>query len=113
MKKEKSYQDVEKYVKMITEKYDWKLTRDEEMLDSLISGLQRNFNRLGYYNCPCRDNQGDPKLDKDIICPCEYARDHDVDVLGYCFCALFFRKDFDMSKKITQIPERRPPEKSG
>lgn len=106
--KEKSYEDVKQYAEMICKRYDWKLTDDEEMLESLISGLQTNFNRLGYFNCPCRDNQADAKLDKDIICPCLYAREHDVDQHGYCFCALFFRQDFDTSKPFQQIPERRP-----
>ncbi len=113
MKRQKTFEDVKKYVEMIAQRYDWDLIEDEDMLESLISGLQTNYNRLGYYNCPCRDSQADAQLDSDIICPCLYAREADVEEQGYCFCALFFRKGFDQSQPFSQIPERRPREKMG
>ena len=113
MTQQKSHADVEDYVQRITERYGWKLTDDQEMLENLVVGLQTNFNRLGYYNCPCRDTHSDAKADRDIICPCVYAREADVEEYGYCYCALFFRKDFDTAKATSQIPERRPPELSG
>lgn len=109
MKKNKTYTDVKGYAQKIADRFGWVLTGNEEMLDHLISGLMENFNRIGYYNCPCRDSQHDPARDRDIICPCVYARDSDVREYGRCYCALFFRKDFDMSQPISMIPERRPP----
>ena len=108
MSREKTMEDVRVYVETIARRFGWKLNERQEMLDGLISGLMQNYNRLGYYNCPCRDSQQDRKLDRDIICPCEYAREADVAEYGHCYCALFFRKDFDMSREITMIPERRP-----
>jgi ferredoxin-thioredoxin reductase catalytic subunit len=108
MSRKKTVQDVRRYVDRVARQFDWKLNDREEMLDGLVAGLMENFNRLGYYNCPCRDSQEDPKIDRDIICPCLYARDFDVEEHGHCYCALFFRKDFDMSREITMIPERRP-----
>jgi len=108
LKAEKTYGEVQDYVQRIAERFDWKLVEDAEMLDWLVSGLQTNFNRLGYFNCPCRESQDDARADRDIICPCLYARDADVRQYGYCFCALFFRGDFDQSQPLAQIPERRP-----
>lgn len=105
----RTYDEVLEYARRICERFDWHLQTDAEMLESLIEGLQRNFNDLGYYNCPCRESAHDAKADRDIICPCLYARDADVADFGYCYCALFFRKDFDPKKATSQIPERRPP----
>ena len=55
------------YVKKIAQRYGWELTSDHEAQSDLIEGLTHNFNRYGYYNCPCRDSQNDRKLDRDII----------------------------------------------
>ncbi len=107
MNKKKTFEDVKEYVKKIAHRHGWKLNMDEEMFDILIEGLKKNFNRLGYYNCPCRDSQEDQKLDQDIICPCTYARNADIEEYGHCYCALFFRKEFEMSQEISMIPERR------
>jgi ferredoxin-thioredoxin reductase catalytic subunit len=102
----KSLDEVRAYAERIAEKKGWKLTGRRDMLEHLLNGLMENFNRYGYYNCPCRDSQDDRKKDRDIICPCLYAREHDVDEHGYCYCALFFRKDFDPSQPIKMIPDR-------
>jgi len=108
VKKSKTVEDVKIYVDRIAERYTWKLNSNEEMLNYLLVGLAENFNRLGYYNCPCRDSQEDTRLDQDIICPCLYAREADVKEYGHCYCALFFRNDVDMTGEIKMIPERRP-----
>ena len=108
MAESKTAQDVHEYVKRVAQRQGWKVNNRQDMLDDLIDGLMVNYNRLGYYNCPCRDSQQDSKLDRDIICPCIYARKADVDEYGHCYCGLFFRKDFDMSGEIAMIPERRP-----
>jgi ferredoxin-thioredoxin reductase catalytic subunit len=111
MSEKRSYQDVQEYVRRVADKLGWKLNNDQVMLNHLITGLMENFNRLGYYNCPCRDSQADRGKDKDITCPCLYAREADVRERGYCYCALFFRKDYDMTRGVTMIPDRRPLEK--
>jgi len=108
MSKAKTEKEVREYVQKIAKRNNWKLNSRENMLQSLARGLVKNFNRLGYYNCPCRDSQEDRLLDRDIICPCVYAREADVEEYGHCYCALFFSHDFDMSGKISMIPERRP-----
>jgi ferredoxin-thioredoxin reductase catalytic subunit len=108
--KEKNPDDVRLYVEKTAVRLNWKLNVKGEILESLIAGLAANFNRVGYYNCPCRDSQGDRVFDRDIICPCIYAREADVEEFGYCYCALFFRSDYDQSKGFGMIPERRPPQ---
>ena len=108
MSRQKTIEDVTSYVERIAERNGWKLhTNFDNTRDMLIEGLQANFNRLGYYNCPCRDSQEDSKLDRDIICPCRYA-DPDIKEFGHCYCALYFDPAFDFSKEINMIPERRP-----
>jgi ferredoxin-thioredoxin reductase catalytic subunit len=87
------------------------LNPDPKFLADLIEGLKTNEDRYSYPSCPCRLATGDFKLDRDIICPCDY-RDPDVVEYGYCYCALFIRKDIiEQKKPINSIPERRPKDK--
>ncbi|MHA2233295.1 MAG: ferredoxin-thioredoxin reductase catalytic domain-containing protein [Candidatus Hodarchaeales archaeon] len=108
MTKQKTLEDVRAYVERIAQRNEWQLHSNfNGSLDLLVEGLQTNFNRLSYFNCPCRDSQEDPKLDRDIICPCRYA-EPDIKEYRHCFCALFFAPDFDFTRPISMIPERRP-----
>ncbi|MGQ9596531.1 MAG: ferredoxin-thioredoxin reductase catalytic domain-containing protein [Thermoproteota archaeon] len=87
------------------------LNPDEEFLTSLLEGLRENEERYSYPSCPCGLATGVFELDRDIICPCDY-RDPDCEEYGYCYCALYVRKDvFEKRLPIKSIPERRPPEK--
>ena len=65
-KKEKKIEETRKFVEMVAKKNGWKLNPDTEFIDSLIEGLTINYNRYGYYNCPCRDGDGIKEKDKDI-----------------------------------------------
>ena len=107
MNDQKTIEDVRDYITRIAQRKDWKLTENQEALNDLIDGLKVNFNRYGYYNCPCRDSQNDRELDRDIICPCRYA-EADIEEFGHCYCSLYFKKDYDQSKPLSMIPERRP-----
>lgn len=103
----KSFSDAELFVKMVAKKQGWMLNRDEEHLEIIIEGLVKNYNRYGYYSCPCRDADGERGPDSDIICPCAYCRP-DQEQYGYCYCALFLtKKFFDTGKNPVSIPERR------
>ncbi len=83
------------------------LNPNAEMLGILFSGMQENEKRFGYASCPCRLATGNFDLDKDIVCPCDY-RDADVEEFGYCYCALYVRKDVvDGRNAARPIPERR------
>ena len=95
-------------MEMVAKKNDWYLNRDEEFLDMLADGLTTNYNRYGYYSCPCRDADGDKELDKDIICPCDYCVP-DQKEYGHCYCGLYLTPEFYQSGKEPEaIPERRP-----
>jgi ferredoxin-thioredoxin reductase catalytic chain len=96
-----------RFVTMVADKQSWKLHPDKEFLDMLIEGLMTNYNRYGYFSCPCRDADGEREPDKDIICPCEYCRP-DQEEYGHCYCGLYVIPEFFESGRIPQsIPERR------
>ena len=83
------------------------VTSDKEILQDLLEGLLKNEERYGYPSCPCRLASGKIEYDRDIICPCDY-RDPDIKEYGFCYCALYVRKDVhDGKKAIEPIPERR------
>jgi ferredoxin-thioredoxin reductase catalytic chain len=91
--------------------YGYYLHPDPEFLNNLLEGLKQNEERYGYPSCPCRLASEKFEFDRDIICPCDY-RDPDVLEYGYCYCALYVRKDvFEGKTPIMPIPERRPLEK--
>lgn len=70
----------------------YKLNPDPAFLRDLLEGLKTNEERYGYLSCPCRIATGKFKVDRDIICPCDY-RNPDVQEFGACYCALFVRQD--------------------
>ena len=87
------------------------LNPDREFTRSLVEALLVNEVRYGYWACPCRLAAGDQRSDLDIVCPCDY-RDPDVEEHGFCYCALYVRKDVhELKTPIKPIPERRPMEK--
>jgi len=99
------------YCKKVCEMNDYILNKDRETLNDLIEGLVENKKIYGYQSCPCRLASGKRELDRDLICPCEYAP-LDVKEHGACFCNLYMRPDFyEMGKDYILVPERRPVEK--
>jgi len=104
----KNIKDTEKFVSMVAEKQGWKLHPKKSFLRMLYEGLMTNWNRYGYYSCPCRDASGNRDEDKDIICPCDYCAP-DQEEYGHCYCGLYLTKEFANTRKIPRyIPERRP-----
>jgi ferredoxin-thioredoxin reductase catalytic subunit len=83
-----------------------------EIVEPLLMGLLTNGERYTYRTCPCRPATGVFEKDKDIICPCAYAKP-DIEEHGACYCWLYVSQDW-LDNKIPhkQIPERRPPEKT-
>ena len=71
-----------------------------------------NKKTLGYQSCPCRLAAGNRDLDRDLICPCDYAP-VDVKEFGACFCNLYMRSDYyeTINKEFVSVPERRSDEK--
>lgn len=94
-------------MRAVAEHQGWALNADDAFLDDLADGLARNYNAYGYYLCPCRDGDADREADRDIICPCDYARP-DIGEHGHCFCGLFLSREFARRGATPHpIPERR------
>ncbi|MHA1719860.1 MAG: ferredoxin-thioredoxin reductase catalytic domain-containing protein [Promethearchaeota archaeon] len=103
----KTKEDAKNFSEMVAKKQGWKLNRDTGFLTMLFEGLATNFNRYGYYSCPCRDADCEKTLDKDIICPCDYCAP-DMQEYGHCYCGMYLTKEFYDSEKVPKsIPERR------
>ncbi len=90
--------------------FGYYLTPQPELLTAFLEGLKTNEDRYGYPLCPCRLTSGNFEYDRDIICPCDY-RDPDVTQYGACYCRLYVNKKVYESKKLPEVPERRPLEK--
>ena len=100
------------YVNKICEINNFILNRDEQTLNDLVEGLVQNKKTHGYQSCPCRLASGKKELDRDLICPCDYAP-KDVEEFGACYCNLYMRRDYyeTVKKEYIVVPERRPIEK--
>lgn len=106
--KEKNINDTKLFVEMTAKHQGWELNHDMELVPLLLEGLTTNWNRYGYFACPCRLADGVREEDKDIICPCEYAKP-DLEEHGHCYCGLYLTKEFFASgKQFNYIPDRRP-----
>lgn len=95
-------------LKKDAEQAGYHINPDKEFVWLLINGLLVNEKRFGYLSCPCRLGANDIKLDRDIICPCDYR---DSDVLDYdaCYCSLYVsEKILNGEVFVHSIPERRP-----
>lgn len=102
-------EQIQQRVKRDAQTHGYALNPNPAILDPLLEGLQQNEVRYGYPACPCRLASGTFELDRDILCPCDY-RDLDVLEYGYCYCALYVRRDLQNAPTdtFTPIPERRP-----
>jgi ferredoxin-thioredoxin reductase catalytic chain len=104
---EKTNQQTLNFMEMVAKKQGWKLNSDDDLISILAQGLTVNYNRYGYYSCPCRDADGVREADKDIVCPCNYCVP-DQKEFGHCYCGLYLTEEYAASGKVPQgIPERR------
>jgi len=103
---------MKEYIGMVSQKNNWILNKAQVPLDDLISGLVDNKKYYDYQSCPCRLASGNRELDRDLICPCDYASD-DVKEFGACYCNLYLRSDFyeTINEEFVIVPERRPYDK--
>jgi ferredoxin-thioredoxin reductase catalytic subunit len=102
---EKTINDVQVFLKAVSEKQGLILNPDKEHVESISEGLMEMYNSQGYYCCPCRESWGDKKKDRDICCPCDYCKD-DVKEFGQCYCGLFISES-SRGKELSSIPDRR------
>lgn len=107
MTNQKTLDQTRVFTEMVAAKQGWALNADPDFYGTLVDGLTKNYNRYGYYLCPCRDTEGSREADKPAICPCVWSR-ADIPEFGHCFCALYLSKDFAASgKEPRAIPDRR------
>ncbi|MHA2006931.1 MAG: ferredoxin-thioredoxin reductase catalytic domain-containing protein [Promethearchaeota archaeon] len=99
------------YVKQVADKNNWILNKDQQTFDDLVDGLIDNKKSYGYQSCPCRLASGKRDLDRDLICPCDYAPE-DITEYKACYCNLYLSPNFyDLNVDFIAVPERRPIEK--
>jgi len=104
---QKTQEQTRLFSRMVAQKQGWELNPDESFYESLIEGLTTNFNRYGYYLCPCRDSDGSREADSKAICPCVWSR-LDVPEFGNCYCALYLSKELLASgREPGSIVDRR------
>ena len=102
---------MKKYVKQVAETNIWILNKDQQTFNDLIEGLVDNKKSYGYQSCPCRLASGKRDLDRDLICPCDYAPP-DIKEYGACYCNLYLSPDFyEKNVDFIAVPERRPIDK--
>lgn len=97
----------ELFASMVAKKQGWEVNPDADFTSTLVDGLTVNWNRYGYFLCPCRDSEGSREADADLICPCKYSR-ADIEEHGHCYCALYLSPGFVASGRAPSgIPDRR------
>lgn len=103
----KSLEQAMIFATMVAKKQGWALNPDEDFTKDLVEGLMTNWNRYGYFLCPCRDTDGSREADAAVICPCAPSW-KDVEERGHCFCALYLSPAFVAAgKQPASIPDRR------
>jgi len=104
---QKTIEQTARFADMVAKKQGWALNPDADFTQSLVEGLTTNWNRYGYYLCPCRDSEGSREADDAVICPCAPSW-KDIAERGHCYCALYLDSAFAASGKEPQsIPDRR------
>jgi ferredoxin-thioredoxin reductase catalytic chain len=104
---EKTAEQTATFARMVAQKQGWVVNPDSGFTADLVAGLTTNWNRYGYYLCPCRDTEGSKEADAKVICPCAPSW-KDVEEKGHCFCALYLSPKFAASGASPRsIPDRR------
>jgi ferredoxin-thioredoxin reductase catalytic chain len=94
------------FASMVAKKQGWVLNPDAEFTKDLAQGLTTNWNRYGYFLCPCRDTEGSREADAKVICPCAPSW-KDIEEQGHCYCALYLDPAFAASgQEPRSIPDR-------
>jgi len=68
----------------------FKLNPNKKVVENIIRGLLANEKKYGFRYCPCRRVTGNPKEDKNKICPCSWHQE-EIKKDGHCLCYLFVK----------------------
>ena len=66
----------------------FRLNPDRKIVEGLVRALIARKENFGERYCPCRKMTNDKKVDKKIICPCDYHLE-EIKKHGHCLCNLF------------------------
>ena len=88
MNKEEIRQAWEKF----TEKNDFVLNPDTEVVDLVIEGVLDNEKKFGLKLCPCRLRDGTKERDLELLCPCNFKIQDTWKEKGWCWCSVFVKR---------------------
>jgi ferredoxin-thioredoxin reductase catalytic subunit len=76
----------------IAQENGFKLNSDGERVQKVVGLMADNYDAVGEWICPCKQQHKPPVKSADKVCPCpewieEIRRD------GSCFCKLFFAEE--------------------
>ena len=104
---EKTGEQTGGFAAMVAKKQGWKVNPEADFTSMLVEGLTVNWNRYGYYLCPCRDSEGSREADADLVCPCQSSWE-DIAEYGHCYCARYLSPGFaESGRSPSGIPDRR------
>lgn len=84
----------DKWMKKYIAQNNYALNPSWMMSTNLKVWLSEMDATFGKRFCPCFEPSSDEKLNKKMMCPCEYVED-EIKEYGTCHCALFGRADLD------------------
>lgn len=79
--------------KNFSDKNDFVLNPDENMVDNVVKGVLGNEKEMGLKICPCRLSDGSRKRDAELICPCNFKAQETWKEEGRCWCGLFVKEE--------------------
>lgn len=65
---------------------------DQKIVDFIVKGILRNFEKYGLKYCPCRVVSKDFEKNLEIICPCNFKTTNRWQEQGLCGCGLFMKR---------------------
>jgi ferredoxin-thioredoxin reductase catalytic subunit len=64
------------------------LNPDPERVKKVVGLMTANFEAVGEYICPCKQQNKPPVKGADTLCPCP-EMGMEIEESGHCFCRLF------------------------
>jgi ferredoxin-thioredoxin reductase catalytic subunit len=84
-----AYQVNYQRLKDVAEQHGLMLNPDEARVAKVVGLMAQNYDTVGEWICPCKQQHKPPQLGKDKTCPCPEWLD-EIANQGHCYCRLFF-----------------------
>ena len=68
------------------------LNPDAKRVRKVAGLMAKNFDKVGAWICPCKQEGDEPDPGRDVCCPCQAWLD-EIGITGYCQCRLFFTRE--------------------